>query len=67
MTSGAVQPPLADRPAIFFAPRLPTVGLPDRVLVMEQGRIIEDDAPAALIAGTGKFAQLHAAWQQTLV
>jgi len=35
--------------------------------VMEHGRIIEDDAPAALIAGTGKFAQLHAAWQDSLV
>jgi ATP-binding cassette subfamily B protein len=34
---------------------------------MEHGRIIEDDTPAALIAGTGKFAQLHASWRESLV
>ena len=27
---------------------------------------IEDDAPDVLIAGTGKFAQLHAAWRASL-
>ncbi|UXW86765.1 ABC transporter ATP-binding protein/permease [Microbacterium azadirachtae] len=63
----ALQTLLADRTAIIIAHRLSTVAIADRVLVMEHGRIIEDDAPAALIAGTGKFAQLHAAWQQTLV
>ena len=63
----ALQTLLADRTAIIIAHRLSTVAIADRVLVMEHGRIIEDDAPEALIAGTGKFAQLHAAWQQTLV
>ncbi len=63
----ALQTLLADRTAIIIAHRLSTVAIADRVLVMEHGRIIEDDAPAVLIAGTGKFAQLHAAWQQTLV
>jgi len=63
----ALQTLLADRTAIIIAHRLSTVAIADRVLVMEHGRIIEDDTPAALIAGTGKFAQLHAAWQQTLV
>ena len=63
----ALQTLLADRTAIIIAHRLSTVAIADRVLVMEQGRIIEDDTPAALIGGTGKFAQLHAAWQETLV
>ena len=63
----ALQTLLADRTAIIIAHRLSTVAIADRVLVMEHGRIIEDDAPDVLIAGTGKFAQLHAAWQQTLV
>ncbi|MDJ1112839.1 ABC transporter ATP-binding protein [Microbacterium dauci] len=58
---------LADRTAIIIAHRLSTVAIADRVLVMEHGRIIEDDAPAALIAGTGKFAQLHRAWRESLV
>lgn len=63
----ALQTLLADRTAIIIAHRLSTVAIADRVLVMEHGRIIEDDTPDALIGGTGKFAQLHAAWQQTLV
>ncbi|WP_040166633.1 ABC transporter ATP-binding protein [Microbacterium gorillae] len=63
----ALETLLADRTAIIIAHRLSTVAIADRVLVMEHGRIIEDDAPAALIAGTGKFAQLHRAWRETLV
>ncbi len=63
----ALQTLLADRTAIIIAHRLSTVSIADRVLVMEHGRIIEDDTPAELIAGTGKFAQLHSAWKQSLV
>jgi ATP-binding cassette subfamily B protein len=63
----ALQTLLTDRTAIIIAHRLSTVAIADRVLVMEHGRVIEDDAPDALIAGTGKFAQLHAAWRQSLV
>ncbi|UNK70018.1 ABC transporter ATP-binding protein [Microbacterium sp. H1-D42] len=63
----ALQTLLADRTAIIIAHRLSTVAIADRVLVMEHGRIIEDDTPKALIGGAGKFAQLHAAWQETLV
>ncbi|MFT4157741.1 MAG: ABC transporter ATP-binding protein [Microbacterium sp.] len=63
----ALQTLLKDRTAIIIAHRLSTVQIADRVLVMEHGRIIEDDTPAALIGGTGRFAQLHAAWRQTLI
>lgn len=63
----ALQTLLADRTAIIIAHRLSTVAIADRVLVMEHGRIIEDDTPEALIAGTGKFSQLHAAWRESLV
>ncbi|NQX12034.1 ABC transporter ATP-binding protein [Microbacteriaceae bacterium VKM Ac-2855] len=58
---------LADRTAVIIAHRLSTVAIADRVLVMEHGRIVEDGTPAALIAGTGRFAQLHAAWRESLV
>ncbi|MCU1405242.1 MAG: transporter, partial [Glaciihabitans sp.] len=58
---------LADRTAIIIAHRLSTVAIADRVLVMEHGRIVEDGTPADLIAGTGRFAQLHAAWRESLV
>jgi ATP-binding cassette, subfamily B, bacterial len=58
---------LADRTAIIIAHRLSTVAIADRVLVMEHGVIVEDGAPDELIAGTGRFAQLHAAWRDSLV
>ena len=58
---------LKGRTSIIIAHRLSTVSIADRVLVMEHGEIIEDDAPAALIAGTGKFSRMHAAWRASLV
>ena len=58
---------LADRTAIIIAHRLSTISIADRVLVMEHGKIIEDDAPAKLIAGTGKFAKMHKSWRESLV
>lgn len=58
---------LADRTAVIIAHRLSTVAIADRVLVMEHGRIVEDGTPADLIAGTGRFAKLHAAWRESLV
>jgi ATP-binding cassette subfamily B protein len=58
---------LADRTAVIIAHRLSTVAIADRVLVMEHGRIVEDGTPRELIAGTGRFAQLHAAWRDSLV
>ena len=39
----------------------------DRVLVLEDGRIVEDGTPAELIAGGGDFAALHQAWRDSLV
>ncbi len=58
---------LADRTAVIIAHRLSTVAIADRVLVMEHGVIVEDGTPADLIAGTGRFAKLHAAWRESLV
>ncbi|MGO4104276.1 ABC transporter ATP-binding protein [Leifsonia sp. YAF41] len=58
---------LADRTAVIIAHRLSTVAIADRVLVMEHGIIVEDGSPESLIAGTGRFAQLHAAWRDSLV
>ena len=63
----ALQTLLADRTALIIAHRLSTVAIADRVLVMEHGRIVEDGSPADLIAGTGRFAALHAAWRDSLV
>ncbi|GIT79961.1 ABC transporter [Leifsonia sp. LS1] len=63
----ALQTLLADRTAVIIAHRLSTVAIADRVLVMEHGRVVEDGTPGDLIAGTGRFAQLHAAWRDSLV
>jgi ATP-binding cassette subfamily B protein len=66
LVQDALQTLLADRTAIIIAHRLSTVAIADRVLVMEHGRIVEDGTPAELIAGTGRFATLHASWRESL-
>jgi len=57
---------LANRTAIIIAHRLSTVSIADRVLVMEHGKIIEDDTPKNLISGSGKFSKMHKAWRESL-
>ena len=57
---------LADRTALIIAHRLSTVEIADRVLVMENGRIVEDGPPSQLIADAGRFADLHQAWLDSL-
>ncbi|WP_084488616.1 ABC transporter ATP-binding protein [Nocardia niwae] len=63
----ALETVLRGRTAVIIAHRLSTVAIADRVLVLESGRIVEDGAPEALIAGTGRFAGLHSAWRESLV
>ncbi|MER7233381.1 ABC transporter ATP-binding protein [Streptomyces olivaceus] len=57
---------LKGRTAVVIAHRLSTVEIADRVLVMEHGRIVEDGTPDELVAGTGRFADLHRAWRDSL-
>ncbi|MFE4666619.1 ABC transporter ATP-binding protein [Streptomyces sp. NPDC056716] len=57
---------LKGRTAVVIAHRLSTVEIADRVLVMEHGRVVEDGTPADLIAGRGRFAELHRAWRESL-
>ncbi|WP_335974577.1 MULTISPECIES: ABC transporter ATP-binding protein [Streptomycetaceae] len=58
---------LRGRTAVIIAHRLSTVEIADRVLVMRAGRVVEDGAPAELIAADGDFAGLHQAWADSLV
>jgi ABC-type multidrug transport system fused ATPase/permease subunit len=65
---------LAERTALIIAHRLSTVEIADRVLVMEDGRIVEDGSPAVLLGDetahangrAGLFAGLHSAWLESL-
>ncbi|MGE2688485.1 ABC transporter ATP-binding protein [Mycolicibacterium pulveris] len=67
MVQRALETVLADRTALVIAHRLSTVQIADRVLVLEHGRIVEDGAPADLIArDDGRYAALHRAWAQSL-
>jgi ABC-type multidrug transport system fused ATPase/permease subunit len=64
----ALRTVLAARTALIIAHRLSTVEIADRVLVLEDGRIIEDGTPDRLISeGDGHFASLHTAWRDSLV
>jgi ATP-binding cassette, subfamily B, bacterial len=57
---------LTGRTAVIIAHRLSTVAIADRVLVLEQGQIIEDGSPADLLASDGEYSALHASWQESL-
>ena len=59
---------LADRTAVIIAHRLSTVEIADRVLVVDDGLIVEDGSPADLVAsGSSRYGQLHQAWADSLV
>ncbi|WP_427172430.1 ABC transporter ATP-binding protein [Arthrobacter sp. 92] len=57
----------AGRTALIIAHRLSTVETAARVLVVHDGRVVEDGTPDQLIGGGGRFAQLHWAWKDSLV
>src|SRR3954447_16992786 len=64
----ALRTVLAERTALIIAHRLSTVEIADRVLVLADGRVIEDGTPDDLVAsGAGDFAALHTAWRDSLV
>ncbi|MGO1543038.1 MAG: ABC transporter ATP-binding protein [Gulosibacter sp.] len=57
---------LGDRTALIIAHRLATVMVADRVLVMHEGRVVEDGTPTELIEAGGRFSQLHRAWRESI-
>ncbi|ASW56672.1 ABC transporter ATP-binding protein [Plantactinospora sp. KBS50] len=58
---------LHERTALVIAHRLSTVEIADRVLVLEQGRIVEDGPPGELVDTGGRYAALHQQWRDSLV
>ena len=52
------------RTTIAIAHRLSTAARADRVLVLEDGRLVEDGHHDELVAAGGVYAHLYAAWMQ---
>ena len=55
----ALQHLMVGRTTLIIAHRLSTIEHADRVVVMERGRIVEQGAPAALLAQGGAYSRLH--------
>ncbi len=62
----ALEVVLEDRTAFIIAHRLATVAIADRVLVIDEGKIIEDGSPQELLSAGGRWARLHEAWEESL-
>lgn len=55
---------LRGRTALVIAHRLSTVLSADRVLVIQDGAVVEDGSPQQLIAAGGHFAAMYASWDE---
>ena len=66
LVQDALHTVLTGRTAVIIAHRLSTVAIADRVLVMEDGQVIEDGSPGQLLTTDGEYAALHADWLASL-
>ena len=53
-----LRPAVDGRTVLVATQRLSTIGVADRAVVLDEGRIVEDGRPSALLAGGGLFAAL---------
>ncbi|HQP21006.1 MAG TPA: ATP-binding cassette domain-containing protein, partial [Phenylobacterium sp.] len=60
---GAMEALMAGRTTIVIAHRLSTIRHADRILVFEQGRVVEEGRHAELVDRGGAYARLHAVAQ----
>ncbi len=59
LVQDALQKLMQGRTTLIVAHRLSTIEHADRVVVMDQGRIVEQGSPAQLLAAGGAYARLH--------
>ena len=59
LVQDALQKLMQGRTTLIVAHRLSTIEHADRVIVMERGRIVEQGAPAELLARGGAYTRLH--------
>src|SRR3546814_12878129 len=58
LVQDALETLMADRTTIVIAHRLATVRAADRIIVMDDGRIVEEGSPDELVAADGPSARL---------
>ncbi|TXJ07732.1 MAG: ABC transporter ATP-binding protein [Aeromicrobium sp.] len=61
-TTRALEVLLANRTSVTIAHRLSTAENADRVLVFDDGRLVEDGTHAELVSAAGVYARLHSSW-----
>jgi ATP-binding cassette subfamily B protein len=66
VVQAALRTILAGRTAVIIAHRLSTVEIADRVIVLSDGRIVEDGPPGRLLTADGEYSALHADWRASL-
>jgi putative ABC transport system ATP-binding protein len=62
--NGALNELTRDRTVVTIAHRLSTAEAADRVLVFDQGRLVQDGAHADLVAEDGVYGRLYQSWQR---